>query len=142
MFCIEISELGKYLVHGRLLGEPWAAKSRRDDRTAMGFRTKSDARGLTRQANQSPSLTLATAKSSSPTVTAAFRFRPSFVNVDSPTVDFETIEAVDGRFCRSRVRHLNEGESPRLTRVAVRHDMRSTRPYCANAACNWSSVVP
>jgi hypothetical protein len=80
---------------------------------------------LTGQANnQSPARAPATAKSSAPSVTApAFRFRASFVNIHSPTVDFETIEAVDSRLCLSRVRHLNEGESPRLPRVPISNDI-------------------
>jgi hypothetical protein len=80
-------------------------------------------------ANQSPARTPATAKSSAPTITApAFRFRASFVNIHSPTVDFGTIEAVDSRFGLLRVRHLNEGESPRLPRVSVRHDIHTVNP--------------
>jgi hypothetical protein len=79
---------------------------------------------LTSQAKQSSARTPATAKSSAPTVTApAFCFWASFVNIQSPTVDFETIEAVDSRFCLSRVRHLNEGKPPRLPCVPVRHNI-------------------
>ena len=100
----------------------WLGARRRERRTRIG---PTLAR-LTSQANESPARTPATAKSSTPTVTApAFRFRASFVNIHSPTVDFETVEPVDSRFCRSRVRHLNEGESPRLPRVPVRHDIHA-----------------
>jgi len=100
----------------------WLRASRRERRT----RIEPTLARLTGQANQSPAWTPATAKSSAPTVTTpAFRFRASFVNIHSPTVDFETIEAVDSRFCLSRVRHLNEGESPRLPRVPVRHDIHA-----------------
>jgi hypothetical protein len=81
---------------------------------------------LTSQAKQSPARTPATAKSSATTVTApAFRFRASFVNVHRPAVDLETIEVVDSGFCLSRVRHLNEGKSPRLPRVPVGHDIHA-----------------